>query len=83
MSDDDDATVTVTATPPTPSTPETMDVAIVKDATAQGDARPDGTAVIDYEARVRNNGPNQAHNVTLADPSPSCVTFLSITQQPS
>ena len=63
--------------------PETMDVAIVKDATAQVTLGSDGTAVIDYEARVRNNGPNQAHNVTLADPSPSGVTFLSITQQPS
>jgi uncharacterized repeat protein (TIGR01451 family) len=83
VSDDDDATVTVTPTPPPPSTPETMDVAIVKDATAQVTLGSDGTAVIDYEARVRNNGPNQAHNVTLADPAPSGVTFLSITQQPS
>jgi uncharacterized repeat protein (TIGR01451 family) len=83
VSDDDDATVTVTPTPPPPSTPETMDVAIVKDATPQVTLGSDGTAVIDYEARVRNNGPNQAHNVTLADPAPSGVTFLSITQQPS
>jgi uncharacterized repeat protein (TIGR01451 family) len=83
VSDDDDATVTVTPAPPPPSTPETMDVAIVKDATAQVTLGSDGTAVIDYEARVRNNGPNQAHNVTLADPAPSGVTFLAITQQPS
>jgi uncharacterized repeat protein (TIGR01451 family) len=84
VSDSDDATVTVTPTPPPPpSAPETMDVAIVKDATAQVTLGPDGTAVIDYEARVRNNGPNQAHNVTLADPAPSGVTFLAITQQPS
>ena len=84
VSDDDDATVTITPTPPPPpSTPETMDVAIVKDATSQVTLGPDGTAVIDYEARVRNNGPNQAHNVTLADPAPSGVTFLTITQQPS
>ena len=83
VSDDDDATVTITPAPPTPSTPETMDVAIVKDATAQVTLGSDGTAVIDYEARVRNNGPNQAHNVTLADPAPSGVTFLTITQQPS
>ena len=60
-----------------------MDVAIVKDATARVTLGSDRTAVIDYEARVRNSGPNQAHNVTLADPSPSGVTFLSITQQPS
>jgi hypothetical protein len=31
---------------------------------------------------VRNNGPNQAHNVVLKDAAPSGVTFLAVTQQP-
>ena len=41
-----------------------------------------GQADIAYTVRVRNNGPNQAHNVTVADAAPGGVTFVAVTQQP-
>ncbi len=65
-----------------PPTDEFMDVQVIKDATAQVQLV-NGQAAIAYTVRVRNNGPNQAHNVTLADAAPSGVTFLAVTQQPA
>ena len=59
-----------------------MDVQVIKDATAQVQLV-NGQADIAYTVRVRNNGPNQAHNVVLADAAPSGVTFLAVTQQPA
>ena len=58
-----------------------MDVQVVKDATPQVQLV-NGQADIAYTARVRNNGPNQAHNVTLVDAALSGVTFLAVTLQP-
>jgi uncharacterized repeat protein (TIGR01451 family) len=70
-------------TPTTPSTPtdEHMDVQVIKDATPQVQLV-NGQADVAYTVRVRNNGPNQAHNVMVADAAPSGVTFVSVTQQP-
>ena len=85
--DTDSASVTVrcTSTPPTtPTTPPTdefMDVQVNKDATPQVQLV-NGQADIAYTVRVRNNGPNQAHDVKLVDAAPSGVTFTGITQQP-
>ncbi len=74
--------VTPPVTPPPPVRPsESMDVQVVKDATAQVQLV-NGQADIAYTVRVRNNGPNQAHDVQLADSAPSGVTFIAITQQP-
>jgi uncharacterized repeat protein (TIGR01451 family) len=67
--------------PPTVTTDEFMDVQVIKDATSQVQLV-NGQAEIAYTVRVRNNGPNQAHNVVLADAAPSGVTFLAVTQQP-
>ncbi len=67
--------------PPPPPSDEHMDVQVIKDATAQAQLV-NGQADIAYTVRVRNNGPNQAHNVVLKDASPSGVTFLAVTQQP-
>jgi uncharacterized repeat protein (TIGR01451 family) len=58
-----------------------MDVQVVKDATAQVQLV-NGSADIAYSVRVRNNGPNQAHNVQLADSAPAGVTFVAVTLQP-
>ena len=58
-----------------------MDVQVVKDATPQVQLV-NGQADIAYTMRVRNNGPNQAHNVVLTDAAPGGVTFLAVTQQP-
>ncbi len=58
-----------------------MDVQVVKDATPQVQLV-NGQADIAYTVRVRNNGPNQAHDVKLVDAAPSGVTFTGITQQP-
>ena len=91
--DTDSASVTVqcsTSTPPPPPPPppptvtsdELMDVQVVKDATAQAQLV-NGQADITYTVRVRNNGPNQAHNVQLADSAPAGVTFLAITTPPA
>ncbi len=81
----DDASVTLTATPPPPPPPPsnpTIDVQVVKDATAQVTLGANGTATITYSVLVKNNGPNQANNVTLADAAPSGVVFNQITKQP-
>jgi uncharacterized repeat protein (TIGR01451 family) len=87
--DTDSATVTVhcSSTPPppnppvTPPTDEFMDVQVAKDATPQVQLV-NGQASVSYTVRVKNNGPNQAHNVTVADAAPSGVTFVSVTQAP-
>lgn len=83
---DDDASVTLTATPPPPppassSTP-LIDVQVIKDATAQVQLGQDGKATITYTALVKNDGPNMANDVQLADPAPSGVVFGQITKQP-
>ena len=59
-----------------------MDVQVVKDATAQVQLV-NGQASISYTVRVKNNGPNQAHDVQLVDAAPSGVTFTGITQTPA
>ena len=85
--DTDSASVTVRCSesppppPPTVTTDEHMDVQVVKDATQQVQLV-NGQADVAYTVRVRNNGPNQAHNVVLSDAAPSGVTFLAVTQQP-
>ena len=68
--------------PPPPPTDEHMDVQVIKDATAHVQLV-DGHAEIAYTIRVRNNGPNQAHNVVLTDAAPSGVTFVAVTLQPA
>jgi uncharacterized repeat protein (TIGR01451 family) len=72
----------VTLPPPptgtTVTTDEFMDVQVTKDATPQVQLV-NGQADIAYTIRVRNNGPNQAHNVVLMDAAPSGVTFLAVT----
>ncbi len=86
-SDSDSASVQVgcgTTPPPPPPTVQTdefMDVQVIKDATPQVQLV-NGQADIAYTIRVRNNGPNQAHNVQLVDAAPSGVTFVAVTQQP-
>ena len=89
-SDSDSATVQVgcgTTPPPPPPPPPTvktdefMDVQVAKDATAQVQLV-NGQANVAYTVRVKNNGPNQAHNVQLVDSAPSGVTFTGITQAP-
>jgi uncharacterized repeat protein (TIGR01451 family) len=71
-----------TPPPPTVKSDEHMDVQVVKDATAQVQLV-DGQAQIAYTIRVRNEGPNGAHEVELVDAAPSGVTFLAVTQQPA
>ena len=58
-----------------------MDLQIVKDATPQVQLV-NGQADIAYSLVVKNNGPNQAHNVVVSDAAPSGVTFLAVTTQP-
>ena len=58
-----------------------MDVQVVKDATPQVQLV-NGQANVAYTVRVKNSGPNQAHNVQLVDSAPSGVTFTGITQAP-
>ena len=55
-----------------------MDLKVVKDATPQVQLV-NGQADVAYSLLVRNNGPNQAHNVVLSDAAPSGVTFLAAT----
>ena len=62
----------------TPPTDEFMDVQVIKDATPQVQLV-NGQADIAYTIRVRNNGPNQAHNVVVSDAAPSGVTFVAVT----
>src|SRR6187551_2330338 len=77
-------------TPTTPTTPpppavksdEFMDVRVSKDATPQVQLV-NGQADITYTVRVRNEGPNQAHEVSLVDAAPTGVTFLAVTQPPA
>ena len=66
----------------TPPTDEFMDVQVAKDATPQVQLV-NGQASVSYTVRVKNNGPNQAHNVTVADAAPSGVTFVAVTQPPA
>ena len=88
-SDSDSASVQVgcgnTPPPTQPTNPpagnESMDVQIVKDATPQV-RLVNGQADIAYSLVVKNNGPNQAHNVVVSDAAPSGVTFLAVTTQP-
>jgi uncharacterized repeat protein (TIGR01451 family) len=71
----------VTPPPPTVTTVTTdefMDVQVIKEATPQVQLV-NGQADIAYTIRVRNNGPNQAHNVVLTDAAPGGVTFLAVT----
>ena len=56
-----------------------MDVRVVKDATPQVQLV-NGQAEITYTVLVRNDGPNQAHDVVVTDASPGGVTFLAVTQ---
>ncbi len=67
--------------PPTVKSDEFADVQVVKDATPQVQLV-NGQAEIAYTIRVRNEGPNQAHEVVLVDAAPSGVTFVAVTQQP-
>jgi uncharacterized repeat protein (TIGR01451 family) len=90
-SDSDSASASVqvgcgTTPPPQPPVtpphgPESMDVQIVKNATSQVQLV-NGQADIAYTMVVRNNGPNQAHNVVVSDAAPGGVTFLGVTAQP-
>jgi uncharacterized repeat protein (TIGR01451 family) len=41
-----------------------------------------GQADVGYTVVVKNNGPNQAHNVVVSDAAPSGVTFVAVTTQP-
>ena len=58
-----------------------MDLQIVKDATPQVQLV-NGQADVGYTVVVKNNGPNQAHNVVVSDAAPSGVTFVAVTTQP-
>ena len=77
-------TPTTPTTPPPPSvkSDEFMDVRVGKDATPQVQLV-NGQADITYTVRVRNEGPNQAHEVSLVDAAPTGVTFLAVTQPPA
>ena len=55
-----------------------MDLQIVKDGTAQMQLV-NGQADIMYALVVKNNGPNQAHNVVVSDAAPGGVTFVAVT----
>jgi uncharacterized repeat protein (TIGR01451 family) len=68
-----------TPTPPTVKSDEFMDVRVIKDATPQVQLV-NGQAEITYTLLVRNDGPNQAHNVVLSDAAPGGVTFVAVTQ---
>ena len=71
--------VTPTPPPPTVKSDEFMDVRVIKEATPQV-GLVNGQAEISYTVLVRNDGPNQAHNVVVTDAAPGGVTFLSVTQ---
>ena len=75
----DDATVTVTKTPPPPPQ-SAIDVAVTKAATPQVQLpQGGGSAALTYDLVVRNNGPDPAVNVQVADPAPTGVTLQSAT----
>jgi uncharacterized repeat protein (TIGR01451 family) len=61
---------------------EFTDVQVQKDATPQVQLV-NGQAEIAYTIRVRNEGPNQAHEVVLVDAAPNGVTFVAVTTQPA
>jgi uncharacterized repeat protein (TIGR01451 family) len=65
--------------PPTVKSDEFMDVRVIKEATPQV-GLVNGQAEITYTVLVRNDGPNQAHNVVVTDAAPGGVTFLTVTQ---
>ena len=65
--------------PPTVKSDEFMDVRVIKEATPQV-GLVNGQAEITYTVLVRNDGPNQAHNVVVTDAAPGGVTFLAVTQ---
>lgn len=65
--------------PPTVKSDEFMDVRVIKEATPQV-GLVNGQAEITYTLLVRNDGPNQAHDVVVTDAAPGGVTFLSVTQ---
>ena len=71
--------VTPTPPPPTVKSDEFMDVRVIKEATPQV-GLVNGQAEITYTVLVRNDGPNQAHNVVVTDAAPGGVTFLAVTQ---
>ena len=71
--------VTPTPPPPTVKSDEFMDVRVIKEATPQV-GLVNGQAEITYTVLVRNDGPNQAHDVVVTDAAPGGVTFLSVTQ---
>jgi len=71
--------VTPTPPPPTVKSDEFMDVRVIKEATPQV-GLVNGQAEISYTVLVRNDGPNQAHNVVVTDAAPGGVTFLAVTQ---
>ena len=71
--------VTPTPPPPTVKSDEFMDVRVIKEATPQV-GLVNGQAEISYTVIVRNDGPNQAHNVVVTDAAPGGVTFLAVTQ---
>ena len=71
--------VTPTPPPPTVKSDEFMDVRVIKEATPQV-GLVNGQAEISYTVIVRNDGPNQAHNVVVTDAAPGGVTFLAFTQ---
>jgi uncharacterized repeat protein (TIGR01451 family) len=58
-----------------------MDLQVVKDGTSQVQLV-NGQADIAYSLVVKNNGPNQAHNVVVSDAAPGGVTFVAVTTQP-
>jgi uncharacterized repeat protein (TIGR01451 family) len=86
----DSASAQVTVEPVDCSEPETpvtrpgesVDVQIVKDATPQVTLE-NGVATITYTVVVKNAGPNQAHDVVVADAAPAGVTFSQVTLQPA
>jgi uncharacterized repeat protein (TIGR01451 family) len=79
VKDDHGNCVTPTPPPPTVKSDEFMDVRVIKEATPQAQLV-NGQAEITYTVVVRNDGPNQAHDVALTDAAPGGVTFLAVTQ---
>ena len=79
MKDEHGNCVTPTPPPPTVKSDEFMDVRVIKEATPQV-GLVNGQAEITYTVLVRNDGPNQAHNVVVTDAAPGGVTFLTVTQ---
>jgi uncharacterized repeat protein (TIGR01451 family) len=77
----DTAPVTVNATPPPPSTPPAppapkIDLAIAKTATPSSSALGDR---VTWTLTIKNNGPSGATGVTVADPIPAGMRYVSST----